>query len=220
MITAPRRISPLQDLMQAHQPSWGLAGNMQYAQAVPGEEARIARLGLADLSHRPRFGVKGPQAANWLAAQGIATPAQPNSWLPLDTDSFVARLGLTEFLIEGAAADPLHANIEPARPGVYPVPREDAEIALLGPQVNELLLQTCNVNFRALDLAARPVVLTSMAGVTVTILPGSHHNDPFYHVWCDYTFGAYLWRTLLEISTGLGGGPIGAALCPEQPQPS
>ena len=217
---AVRRTSPLWDVLRSYEPRWGLAGDMHYAQSIPGEAINVARLGLADLSHRPRFGVKGPQAANWLTKQGVATPAQPNSWLALDAadpGSFVLRLGLSEFLIEGKAANPLQARIEPPPPGVYPVLREDTEIALLGPQVNELLRQTCNVNFRALDISARPVVLTSMAGITVTILPGSLRDTPYYRLWCDYSFGNYLWQTLLEIASELGGGPIGADLCPEPP---
>lgn len=218
MAAAPRT-SPLWDILQSCEPRWGLAENMQYARSILGEATHVAQLGLADLSHRARFGVKGAQAASWLAAQDIATPTQPNTWLSLgpDTGSFVARLGLTEFLIEGSAATSLQPWTEAPAPSVYPVVREDTEIALLGPQVNELLRQTCNVNFLALDISAHPVVLTSMVGITVTILPGSVRDTPYYRLWCDYSFGAYLWQTLLEIARELGGGPIGADLCPEPP---
>jgi sarcosine oxidase subunit gamma len=205
--------------MKPLQPTWGIAAGMQHALLIAGEHEHAAQLGLADLSYLPRMGVKGPRAASWLAGQGILPPARPNSWLPL-ADGFIARLGLSEFLLEAESVSALASALEAPPAGAYPVLREDAEIALLGPQVNELLLQTCNVNFRAIDLAARPVVLTSMAGVSVTVLPGQHERTPFYRVWCDYTFGDYLFRTLLQIATELGGGPIGAALCPLPTHPS
>lgn len=196
MSFAPVRVSPLHTAYGAIQGALDSTDNL---------------LALADLSLRPRFGAKGPQAAQWLAAHGVAPPPQPNSWLPL-AGGFVARLGLSEFLVEGVAASALAADMPPA--GVYPVPREDAAIGLAGPKLNELLLQTCNVNFRALDLAMRPMVLTSLAGVTVTALPEGNDGCRIY---CDYTFGDYLWRTLLEIAGELGGGATDAARFPDQP---
>ena len=30
-----------------------------------------------------------------------------------------------------------------------------------------------------------------------------------YRIWCDGTYGAYLWDTLLEIAIELGGGAVG-----------
>jgi len=88
----------------------------------------------------------------------------------------------------------------------------DTAIALCGTSVNELLLQTCNINFRALSLEERPVILTSMVGVAVTIIPGERAGAPFYRIWCDGTFGVYIWRTLLAIAQDLGGGAVGAEI--------
>ncbi|MDX2217128.1 MAG: hypothetical protein SFY66_27925 [Oculatellaceae cyanobacterium bins.114] len=94
-------------------------------------------------------------------------------------------------------------------PQVYPVLRQDLAIALYGTSAHELLRQTCSFNFRALSLSDRPVVLTSMIGVSVTVIPGDRNSIPFYRIWCDGTFGAYFWETLLAIAQELGGGAIG-----------
>ena len=35
---------------------------------------------LHDLSGKAKTGLKGPNAAAWLATQGVEVPAQPNTW--------------------------------------------------------------------------------------------------------------------------------------------
>jgi len=89
------------------------------------------------------------------------------------------------------------------------VPRQDVELLLCGARIGELLLQTCSFDFASLDFAERPVVLTSMAGVGVTVLPVAIGAGPAYRIWCDITYGAWLWRTLTAIARELGGGPVG-----------
>lgn len=174
------------------------------------QPAAAARLGLADLSLTPRHGCKGPGAARWLAAHGLPVPAAPNSWLALDGGGLIARLGLTEFLVEGPAALIAGLMAAPREPGVYPVLRQDAALHLAGSQLDALLRQTCNVNFRPLDLAARPLLLTNMVGVAVVALPGPDSC----RLWCDGSYGPYLWDTLLGIAVELGGGAVAASALP------
>jgi sarcosine oxidase subunit gamma len=175
---------------------------------------------LRDVSHRRRFGCKGPQAPAWLAGQGLAVPERFNHFVERD-GLLIARLAATEFLLEAAAgASPALARIELALAqrldaggsGVYPVLRDDAAIELAGPRANELLLQTCNVNFRPLAAGARSddglLVMTSMVGVSVLVVPQARVGAIVYRLWCDPTFGPYLWRTLLAIVEELGGGAI------------
>jgi len=170
-------------------------------------------LRIIDLSSRNRFGVKGAGAANWLTEQGIALPERPNSWLPLSQGGLVARLGLSEFLIEddgtGQTAWNLNQQVAqtqsfPAK--VYPVLRQDFAIALWGNAVYDLLAQTCSINVRALVQTEHPVVITSMIGVAMTLLPDERASQPLYRLWCDRTFGDYVLRTLLDIITELDGG--------------
>jgi len=149
-----------------------------------------------NVSRTPRAGVKGPSAAAWLAALDLPVPRAPNSWLPLP-GGLIARLGLTEFLVEGSEAAKLAA---PLSPGVYPVLRQDTALVLHGARLNALLLETCSVDFRALDLSTRPVVLTSMVGVGVTVIPGEEGGMPCCRIWCDSTYGEWFVETLAGVA--------------------
>jgi sarcosine oxidase subunit gamma len=170
---------------------------------------------LTDLSALCRCGLKGPNAANWLSGQGIGVPEQPNRWLPLEGGGLVARLGRTEYLVESGLADTraweLGQALRQPVAGVYPVLRQDCALALRGRRVRDLLLQTCNVNLYDIPAGNREVTLTSMAGVGVTVLNQSVDDRPSHRIWCDGTFGWYLWDTLLEIAIELGGGALGLA---------
>ncbi|MBK9021261.1 MAG: hypothetical protein IPL72_15245 [Sulfuritalea sp.] len=105
-----------------------------------------------NVSRTPRAGVKGPGAAEWLAGLGLPVPDAPNQWLPLE-GGLIARLGMTEFLVEGPASAKLGA---PFGHGVYPVLRQDTALVLRGARLNDLLLETCSVNFlRSIQARAR-----------------------------------------------------------------
>ncbi len=194
-MNTPKRFSPIGDFNE-----------MQ----VVDPKTNVTRLEIANLSFIPRFGVKGALAEAWLATQSIAVPDRPNSWSFLSKGGIIARLGGSEFLIEDQTKSPqltLACKSPPAK--VYPILRQDFAIALIGTKVNELLLQTSSFNFQSLSITEHPVILTSIAGVNVTVIPGALQEQPFYKIWCDCTFGAYLWETLLAIAIELGGGAIG-----------
>ena len=213
-MNAPLRMSPVCDAWKAPSLRSGVRESMRIEEQVDAADStRAATLGIADVSFLPRTGFKGKGAAAWLQAQDIPVPEQPNSWAPLAGGGMVLRLGIAEYLIEdgltqGSSARMAHLDT-PVH--VYPVLHQDAAFVLCGDAVRELLLQTCNVNFAALDLAARPVVLTSMAGVAVTVMPGIRAARPYYRIWADGTYGLYLWESLAGIARELGGGPVGVA---------
>ena len=179
------------------------------------ESARLSALAIVDLSHLPKCGLKGPDAMQWLRDHGIEPPAEANRWLPLPSGGVIARLGRSEFFIEDGEGGSVVENVRGAlgngASGVYPVIRQDAGIALIGPRVNELLLQTCNVNFAALDTGARVAVMTQMIGVSVLAIRFADEPLARYRVWCDPTFAPYFWETLAEIAVELGGGVMDAA---------
>jgi sarcosine oxidase, subunit gamma len=215
MIT-PHRLSAIHVPLQQLDGSWGEINGMPTLLQTAHDTKTAQILGIADLSSLIRFGVKGAGAAAWLADYGIAIE-RPNCWIPLANGGLALRLGVSEYLIETGLSDSANPfdsiasrlvdHSYPAQ--VYPVLRQDLALALCGEQVSALMLQTCNINFRALDLSKNPVVLTTMIGVAVTILPSERHGLPFYRVWCDGTFGNYFWHTLLEIAQALGGGAVG-----------
>ncbi len=205
------RHSPNHDQLQALNGTWRTINGMPSLVSILGDEQTVAQLSIADLSFLTRFGVKGAGAAAWLESQNLEVPDRANTWKFLADGSMIARLGLTEFLIE----DSLHSSFAlrlaeacqsvPAQ--VYPVLRQDAAIVLCGTAIPDLLRQTCSVDVQAFSLAEQPVILTLMVGVSVTMIPIASDR---YRIWCDGTFGSYLWETLVTIVQELGGGVVGA----------
>jgi len=208
------RTSPLHDQVAALNPQWSVVRGMRMAARLAADEtAARESVAVADLSCLEKAGIKGPEAARWLESLGIAVPAQANAWTGLPAGGVIARLGRTEFFLEdgeaGGATSRVRDALGTANAGVYPVIRQDAGIALVGRRVNELLAQTCNVNFLELDSASRTVVMTMMAGVVVLVIRQDHQGLSGFRIWCDPTYAAYLWETLTGIASELGGGPIG-----------
>ncbi|MCU0533168.1 MAG: hypothetical protein MUD14_04635 [Hydrococcus sp. Prado102] len=202
MKTLSPRTSPIYNQLQQLDGEWREINGMRSLYTIPNDDTIARRLGIADVSFLTRFGVKGAGAAAWLEAQGIPIPNRPNSWTPLTEGGLIARLGLSEYLIESSISPQLAEACQNPPAKVYPVLRQDLAIALCGEAINELLLQTCNVNFQA--LSERSVILTSMVGVSVIVIPGE-----IYRIWCDGTFGVYFWETLVAIAQELGGGVVG-----------
>jgi len=171
-----------------------------------------------------RTGLKGPRAAQWLGAAGIELPASPNRWVASGFPGsaqdalLVARLGANEYFLEDRAASHagfLHKlSVELATPyaGVYPVLRSDAAFVLSGDGTLDVLAQTCNVNFGALDLATRPVIMTMMIGVSVLVIPQTVGGDVQYRIWCDPTFGSYLEDAVGKVVIDCGGRHKGMAV--------
>jgi sarcosine oxidase, subunit gamma len=164
---------------------------------------------------RDRLGLKGPRAAEWLAAQGVAVPAQPNTWTHWARDSapdsaLVARLGTGEFFLEdtaGSLLERLAVALDGSPAGVYPVLREDQAFRLHGEGVHDVLAQVCNVNFSALSLDSNPVIMTLMVGVAVLVVPSERH----FRIWCDPTFGPYLSESLGAVVIECGGSYRGVS---------
>ncbi|MDR3157520.1 MAG: hypothetical protein LBU11_00595 [Zoogloeaceae bacterium] len=180
---------------------------------LPGRN--FSGISLWNVSETSRYGCKGANAAAWLGGLGFPIPDAPNRWRVLSEGGLIARLGRSEFLLEAPGAT------LPAPPaGVAPVLRQDAAIVLGGEKALTLLKQVCNVNFAAATIhdavttTAGPVVLTSMAGVSVTvILKMADANDVavrqgapeglHYHLLYDGAYGDYLWKTLHDVAADL-----------------
>ena len=161
----------------------------------------------------PRLGLKGPRGGEWLAAHGLVLPTTANTWNEFDA-VLVARLGSTEFFLEattgGGIVERLAAALATGPDGVYPVLREDWGCVLRGAAVHEVLTQVCNVNFARVTFESRSLVMTSMAGVSVLVLPIDEHIESGYRIWCDPTFGPYLSETLSAVVIECGGNYKGA----------
>ncbi len=158
-----------------------------------------------------RFGIKGPRAAEALKQLGFNIPSAPNSWAPLraqdrdDSANVIARLGVTEFFIEEEGDAPGIASLRSLdAPGAWPVLREDFAMVLGGAAATDALAEVCNIDFASLDTARKPVVMTLMTGVAVLVLPQPGDAGTNYRIWCDPSFGPYLWETLEDVTTTNG----------------
>jgi sarcosine oxidase subunit gamma len=165
---------------------------------------------------RDQWGLKGPQAHEWLAAQGLALPSAPNT-VEIDErdDLLVARLGSSEYFIE-AARSVQTARLSAVRdvppPGVYPVLREDWGFDLSGADVHDALAQVCNVNFAAFALEAKTLIMTLMVGVAVLVVPhAAGTGERRYRIWCDPSFGPYLSEALGAVVVEGGGKSAGVS---------
>ena len=167
------------------------------------------------LEHLPptrKLGLNGPAAAAWLGEQEIDVPVDILAFRQIDDNSFVARLGVAEFLLEFANVSDLSTRLESALKtlptGVYCVPRSEATFLLSGSASELLFAQTCGVEFRQAE--AERVIFTRVAGVSCGVLPISDH-EPKYRIWVDCTYARYLWNTLAGIVAELGGtaAPLG-----------
>ena len=206
------RASPLHDCLARLETKWGRLNDMPIASSA-GAQANTS-LQLLDLSALRRTGLKGPGAVGWLLSRNVCVPERANSWSGFEDGGLIARLGRNEFLLEDAprgvaVSGVADALVTPAT-GVYPVLRQDAALMVSGEAVPELLAQTCSIDLSAGALEERAVTLTMMAGISVIVIDVSNmHAAPCYRIWCDGTYGAYLWETLLEIAEELGGGAAG-----------
>ncbi len=210
------RRSALHDLLQQHNPRWSAMNGMLAPVSMDDRRPTIA---LADASCMHRMGVKGSQAEVWLHSQGIEMLPGINAWVRTPEGTLVARLGRTEFFLEDSPSATTTTRLRStlrAASGLTPVIRQDCAIVLSGERTNELLTQTCSVNFAAYSDADRFAILTSMVGVSVLVIWELHTGQRGYRIWCDPSFAAFLWETLLGIAQELGGGAVGlGALIPE-----
>lgn len=196
---------------------WAVVNNMQIATAFSSPDVEHARkkvLGVTDVSCFHRYGFKGPKAAQWAADHELAIPSSPNAWTLSDQKSLVLRLGSSEFVVEdqpGGDASQKLTNVKARTAGVYKVPRADAAFILSGSAVLNLFSELCSLDLRPSSLLANDVIMTQVAGISAIIMRQTIAGEPVYRIWCDGTYGAYMWETLIEIAVELGGGAVGLA---------
>lgn len=196
-------------------PTMGTLNGMKVALEFEGaliENARKSMLGITDVSCFSRVGIKGPQAVKWLASQDIKTPADINSWIE-HNGTLVLRLGGSEFLVEernsGLPSEKLASFDQATTTGVYKVQRADASFILSGSEALNMLSELCMMDLRDSALGANTVVMTQVAGISATLLRQQLNGEQVYRLWCDGTYGSYMWDMLLEVAGELGGGAVG-----------
>jgi len=206
-MTTTLRHSPIHDAVDQLKPRWGKLRDMPVALDFgrpDGEAEGVKTLALCDLSALPRLTVKGPAAEAWLRDQGLSLPAVVYGVLPAGRDGLIARTGGAEFFLEDGISGNVVASLPKAGPGTYRVLRQDAALLLTGARANEVLLETCGVDFSSHEPT---MVYSRVAGVSCAILP----QRKAFRFWCDGSYGPYLWETLLEIVRDKGGDAAGWA---------
>lgn len=209
----PQRTSPLHPLIAPLVAAWGTRNRMAVPERLTDAPVAAPPVWLADTAYRFRFGFKGAGAPDWCGAQGLPLPSGANRFALLEGGGLIGRLAFTEFYVEHESEETVAALVRALgracqndAGGVYPVPRRDAGIVLGGALAEDVLLQTCNVNFAALDLGPNPLIMTTIVGVAVTVFPQVEAGELRYRMACDPTFAPYLWATLLGIARESGGG--------------
>lgn len=207
--------SPVAHAQSRESAKWEIINGMNTAVAFANtdiEDARKKVLGVADVSCLSRYGVKGPNATQWLLERGIAIPTTPNSWTVCEQKTLVLRLGSSEFLIEdqlgGSACGRLVSDTARVA-SVYKVPRADAAFIVSGSEALNLFSELCSLDLREKSLAAKDLIMTQVAGISATIIRQTLNSEPVYRIWCDGTYGPYMWEVLTEIATELSGGAVG-----------
>jgi sarcosine oxidase subunit gamma len=215
------RLSPLHEALHGEHSSargqWADIAGMPVPQHLgerTKEEATARVIGLADASFLPRVVIKGPQAAAFLEAQGVAIPKELLSVTELDSGGLIARTGGSEFFLEdgigGSFVERIQTALGPGHSGVYRVLRQDAALVISGAKGGELFRHVCSYDF--VNEVHRNLVFTQVAGISCSVLRRELNGLPVFRLWTDGTYGIYIWRTLLEIAAELGGGAVGTAV--------
>ncbi|MFN0017430.1 MAG: hypothetical protein ACKVP0_04165 [Pirellulaceae bacterium] len=189
----------------------------------PTKETELAKtLAIADASFLPRIVLKGPQAAEYLRSLGISIPESILKVAPLKNGDLIARTGLSEFFLESGPVGWDSSPVLPTDgtgvpsyesivgPGVYPVLRQDASLIISGSRAGELFRHVSSYDF--LTDPHHDLVFTPIAGVSCSVLRTELNHIPVFRLWTDGTYGLYIWHTLLEVATELGGGAAGTAV--------
>lgn len=209
------QISPVAYAQPRLSTQWGVVNGMEIATEFADAAIEIARkkvLSITDVSCFQRYGVKGPKASEWLVDHELTIPSRANSWASCKKKSMMLRLGVGEFLIEdqfgGYACEDLAADTQRTT-GVYRVPRADAAFILCGSAVLQMFSELCSLDLRDQNLQPDDVVMTQVAGISVTLLRQSLDGEQVYRLWCDGTYGPYMWDVLMKLAGEFGGGAVG-----------
>ena len=182
------------------------------------EAAAARRLGLADLSPLPRVGFRGPGAREWLAAQGVDLPDEPNRARTQPDGAVAVTRSWTEVLVLGAihGADSLCARLDAKaedahRARAYPLPRFDGMFwfALTGASATECLAKVCGVDLRESAFPPGSVAQSSLARLSAVIVRVDAGATPLFHLLGDSASAEYAWTSLLDAMEEFGGRPVG-----------
>ena len=216
---APR--SPVDEALRAAGGTFGEYAGVTAVTDFGDPDAEIAaarRLGLADLSPLPRVGFRGPGAREWLAAQGVELPDEPNRARVQPDGAIAVTRSWAEVLVLGRihGADSLCARLEAVaqdahRARAYPLPRFDGLFwfGLTGASAIDCLAKVCGVDMRESAFPVGSVAQTSLARLSAVVVRADAGSMPLFHLLGDSASAEYAWTSLLDAMQELGGRPVG-----------
>ncbi len=155
-----------------------------------------------------RLGIKGPDAPALLEQQGLRIPLLPNRVVHWQADEpwgrgRCLRQGSTEFLVELDSASAPQVSANAALPRVWQLARCDHSLVLEGAAWRHALPHICSFDFERLSDEPDLVVMTLMAGISVTVIrqpqASVHLTDMALRLWCDASFSIYLQECLRSL---------------------
>jgi hypothetical protein len=159
-----------------------------------------------------RFGVKGADAAALLQQRGLRIPPLPNRAVHWQTGDALGagcclRQGNSEFLIELDAKPPAAFATHADLPRAWTLIRTDHSLLLDGAHWPRELAQVCSFDFARLRVEPDLVVMTVMAGISVTVILEPHTGGMppsrmALRLWCDSGFATYLQDCLRSLVNG------------------
>ena len=180
------------------------------------EAESIGECALADLTNLSRLGLRGPAAAERLAAEGFQRPEAPNRLTRADTGEALLRLSQNEYFLLGSLSDKgaRVRALESALPragenGLYFLPRQDSHawFWIGGPRRVDIMAKLCGVDLSPVAFAGDAVAQTSVARLNA-IVASDERGDAF-HLLFDRPSARYFWDALLDAMREFGGGPVG-----------
>lgn len=199
----------------------GAAVALRYATTTD-EEQTARRLGIAELSPLPRHGFKGLGAVDWLGANGLVVPKEPNWTAPQPDGSLALRLAMNEIFLLGDLKGQgrlgaeltqkwLAAGTPPASARGFPLPRQESHTWMLvsGEQAAAMFAKICGVDLRPQHFADGQIAQTSVAKMSALVARADQGRTLAYHLLCDSASADYVWDCLLDAAAEFGGGPVG-----------
>jgi sarcosine oxidase subunit gamma len=191
--------------------------------AAPSDAQRTDGLRLVDLSHLPRWGVKGRGAFAWLGSIGAAIPGENNRARQQHDESLIAQLSPGEALILSSVPDgqchlaTTNDALPPeGRDACYPAPRRDSHcwFMIAGADGPRMFAKLCAVDLAANQFADGSVAQTSVARLSAIVIRHDIAETISFSLLAESASAEYLWDCLLDAMTEFSGTVVsGAQLC-------
>lgn len=171
------------------------------SRAIASCVAGAAIAGVSVTNVASRYGMKGANAATWLAQHGIAVPTAPNRiarWSEAGGGRCL-RLGNSEFMVEHDASA---TTLDHGSNGAWLLLRSDHSLVLGGRHWPRALAQVCSFDFIRLHDEPDLVVMTLLAGIGVTLVrePRPDATQLALRLWCDASYAPYLQHCLQHLA--------------------